>query len=114
VGQFAEVLEPFCNGAKTEVALINAVQLYCYEESKIMKTFPQILKVRFFPWWRSLGNFINTDQVLYNKDCVSDQAILYWHSKGSKIQGRQHFISVTQPLVNVSASRSIAFLDADE
>ena len=47
VGRFAEVLEPFCNGGKTEVALINAVQLYCYEESKVMKAFPQMLKVRF-------------------------------------------------------------------
>lgn len=47
VGEFAEILEPFCTGPKTEVALINAVQMYCYEESKIMKTFPQILKVRF-------------------------------------------------------------------
>lgn len=82
VGRFAEVLEPFCNGGKTEVALINTVQLYCYEESKVMKVFPQMLKV------------------LYNKDCISDQAILYWHSKGSKTQGRQHFLTVTQPLVN--------------
>ncbi|KIM29837.1 hypothetical protein M408DRAFT_328637 [Serendipita vermifera MAFF 305830] len=82
VGRFAEVLEPFCNGPKTEVSLINTVQLYCYEESKVMKAFPQMLKV------------------LYNKDCISDQAILYWHSKGSKAHGRQHFLTVTQPLVN--------------
>ncbi|CCA73080.1 hypothetical protein PIIN_07034 [Serendipita indica DSM 11827] len=81
VTKYAEVLEPFCNGPKTEVSLINTVQLYCYEESKVMKTFPQMLKV------------------LYNKDCISDQAILYWHSKGSKPQGRQHFLTVTQPLV---------------
>jgi hypothetical protein len=45
VGKYAEVLEPFCNGPRTEVALINTVQLYCYEESKVMKTFPQMLKV---------------------------------------------------------------------
>lgn len=48
VTKFAEVLEPFCNGPKTEVALINIVQMYCYEESKVMKTFPQMLKVRLF------------------------------------------------------------------
>jgi hypothetical protein len=39
------VLEPFCNGPKTEVALINAVQVYCYEDTRIMKTFPNIVKV---------------------------------------------------------------------
>ena len=43
--RFAEVLEPFCNNPKTEVTLINAVQLYCYEDTRIMKAFPQLLKV---------------------------------------------------------------------
>ena len=46
--RFSEILEPFCNGAKTEVALINAVQVYCYEDTRIIKAFPQILKVSFF------------------------------------------------------------------
>ncbi|KAF8210275.1 hypothetical protein K438DRAFT_1903844 [Mycena galopus ATCC 62051] len=63
---------PFCNGAKTEVALINVVQVYCV---------PQILKV------------------LYNKDCISDQAIIYWHQKGAKPQGKQHFLKSTEALV---------------
>jgi len=81
VGGFAPILEPFCNGPKTEVALINAVQVHCYEDTRIIKAFPQILKV------------------LYNKDCISDQAIIYWHSKGSKPQGRQHFLKSTEPLV---------------
>jgi hypothetical protein len=42
-----------------------------------------------------------TFQVLYNKDCVSDQAIIYWHQKGSKLQGRQHFLKATEGLVKV-------------
>jgi len=81
VGKHAPILEPFCNGAKTEVALINVVQVYCYEDTRIIKAFPQILKV------------------LYNKDCISDQAIIYWHQKGSKPQGRQHFLKSTETLV---------------
>lgn len=40
-------------------------------------------------------------QVLYNKDCISDQAIIYWHQKGSKPQGKQHFLKSTEPLVKV-------------
>ncbi|KAG6832028.1 hypothetical protein H0H87_003009 [Tephrocybe sp. NHM501043] len=63
VGKYAPILEPFCNGPKTEVSLINNVQ------------------------------------VLYNKDCISDQAIIYWHQKGSKPQGRQHFLKSTETLV---------------
>ncbi|KAI0268643.1 eIF4-gamma/eIF5/eIF2-epsilon-domain-containing protein [Gloeopeniophorella convolvens] len=81
VSRFAPIIEPFCTGPKTEVALINAVQVYCYEDTRIMKAFPQILKV------------------LYNKDCVSDQAIIYWYQKGSKPQGRQHFLKATEALV---------------
>jgi hypothetical protein len=42
---FAPIIEPFCNGPKTEVALINVVQVYCYEDTRIIKAFPQILKV---------------------------------------------------------------------
>ena len=38
-------------------------------------------------------------QVLYNKDCISDQAIIYWHQKGAKPQGKQHFLKATEALV---------------
>ena len=41
---FTDILEPFCNGPKTEVALINTVQVYCYEDTRIIKAFPQVLK----------------------------------------------------------------------
>lgn len=46
---------------------------------------------------------IHALQVLYNKDCVSDQAIIYWHQKGSKPQGRQHFLKATEGLVKVQS-----------
>ncbi|KZO98812.1 ARM repeat-containing protein [Calocera viscosa TUFC12733] len=81
VANFTTILEPFCTSARTQVALINTVQVYCYDDPRFMKSFPQILKV------------------LYNKDCISDQAVIYWHQKGSKPQGRQHFLKVTEALV---------------
>ena len=99
---FADILEPFCNGPKTEVALINDVQVYSYEDTRIIKAFPQILKVRsclvicVVSWMTDFG-----EQVLYNKDCISDQAIIYWHQKGAKPQGKQHFLAATAPLVKV-------------
>src|SRR3984957_16458297 len=46
-------------------------------------------------------------QVLYNKDCVSGQAIIYWHQKGSKPNGRQHFLKSTETLVKVEFFWSI-------
>jgi len=81
VKRIAVVLAPFCSSGKTQVALINAAQVYCYEDTKIIKTFSQILKV------------------LYNEDCVTDSAIIYWHQKGAKPQGKQHFLTATASLV---------------
>ncbi|KAF9653825.1 ARM repeat-containing protein [Thelephora ganbajun] len=81
VAKFAEILEPFCHNPKTEVTLINTVQVYCYEDTRVVKSFPQIVKT------------------LYNKDCVSDQAIIYWYQKGAKTHGKQHFLKAAEPLV---------------
>ncbi|WVF68699.1 hypothetical protein IAT40_003471 [Kwoniella sp. CBS 6097] len=81
VTKYAPVLEAFCNGAKAQVGLINAVQVYCYTDTRIIKSFVQILKV------------------LYNADVISDQAIIYWHQKGAKPNGKQHFLKQTEPLV---------------
>ncbi|KAG8690813.1 hypothetical protein FRC11_008967 [Ceratobasidium sp. 423] len=81
VTKYAPIIEPFCNTGKSQVALVNAVQVYCYDDTRIIKAFPQILKV------------------LYNKDCVSDQAIIYWFQKGAKPQGKQHFLKASEPLV---------------
>jgi hypothetical protein len=79
----APIIEAFVKGAKAEVGLINAVQVYCYADTRMLKAFPQIIKV------------------LYNTDCISDQAIIYWHQKGAKPQGKQHFLKVTEALVKV-------------
>lgn len=39
--------------------------------------------------------------MLYNTDCLSDKAIVYWYQKGAKPQGKQHFLKATEPLVKV-------------
>lgn len=46
-----------------------------------------------------MGAFARILKELYAHDVVSDQAVLYWHSKGSKPQARQHFLKSTEPLV---------------
>ena len=69
------------------MGLINAVQVYCYTDTRIIKAFPSIVKV------------------LYNSDCISDQAIIYWHQKGAKPQGKQHFLKATESLVKVGPAR---------
>ena len=87
VQSHAPILEAFCNGAKAEVGLINAVQVYCYTDTRIIKTFPQLVKI------------------FYNADVISDQAIIYWFQKGAKSQGKQHFLKALEPLVRVRICR---------
>lgn len=84
VNKNCKILESFTNNARSEINLINSIQVYCYEDTRIIKTFPNILKL------------------LYNRDVVSDQAILYWAQKGAKPQGKGHFLKATEPLVKVS------------
>ncbi|KAK0535294.1 hypothetical protein OC834_000114 [Tilletia horrida] len=83
VTKYAPILEPFTPNARSEIALINAIQLYLYEDTRIMKTFPNILKV------------------LYNADALDSGAILYWATKGAKPQGKQHFLKAAEPLIKV-------------
>ncbi|KAF8757204.1 eIF4-gamma/eIF5/eIF2-epsilon [Rhizoctonia solani] len=96
VTKYAPIIEPFCNTGKSQVALINVVQVYCYDDTRIIKAFPQILKV------------------LYNKDCVSDQAIIYWFQKGAKPQGKQHFLKASEPLVKFLQSQQDESDEEDE
>ena len=49
-----------------------------------------------------MKSFASIIKVLYNTDCISDQAIIYWHQKGAKPQGKQHFLKATEALVKVS------------
>jgi len=44
--KFTPLLQPYCTSGKTQVALINAVQIHCYEDTRIIKVFAQLLKVR--------------------------------------------------------------------
>lgn len=75
------MLEAFAQSARTEVALINAVQIWCYEHTQATSAFPKIVKT------------------LYAVDAVSDAAVIFWHAKGSKPQGRAQFLKLAEPLV---------------
>lgn len=83
----------------------NTIQIWCYENTKLMNTFPKILKVRSFSPFPLLSLLLpltqrRNEQVLYSTDVLSDQAIIYWHAKGAKTQGKSHFLAATAPLVN--------------
>jgi len=83
VTSFSEILKQFCINSSRRLALINTVQEYCHKQPRVMKSFPQILKV------------------LYDKDCVTDGAIIYWYQKGAIGQGKQYFLEAAEPLVKL-------------
>ncbi|CAG8460319.1 12939_t:CDS:2 [Ambispora leptoticha] len=82
VKTWSKVLAAFCTSPKTELALIQKVQVYCYEDTKLMKHFRQII------------------QLLYNEDVVSESAILYWADKGAKNQGKTVFLKQVESFIN--------------
>lgn len=81
VKKWAKLLGAICTKGKHEVLLIYAIQTYCYENTKLMKLFPQIVRT------------------LYDADVLAEDTILYWYSKGQNQKGRQIFLRDMEPFV---------------
>ncbi|KAI8368259.1 armadillo-type protein [Radiomyces spectabilis] len=81
VTRWSPMLETFATSPKTEIVLLQKVQVTCYEDAKLTKFFRQII------------------QLLYKMDVVSDNAILYWAEKAHKPQGKTVFLKQMAPFV---------------
>ncbi|CAJ0825527.1 11198_t:CDS:2 [Entrophospora sp. SA101] len=81
VKQCSSIISEFANNPKTELALLQKIQTYCYENTKLMKHFRKIV------------------QILYDEDVVSENAILYWNEKGAKNQGKTSFLKQMEPFI---------------
>ena len=57
------------------------LQVYCYEDSKLLKLFSQILRI------------------LYDADVLGEAAILFWYKKGSHPKGRNVFLHDVEPFI---------------
>lgn len=79
--EWVSVLETFSNSPKTEIILLQKVQLSCYENAKLTKFYRQIVTL------------------LYKEDVVSDTAIVYWSEKGIKPQGKNVFLKQMEPFI---------------
>ncbi|GLT87776.1 hypothetical protein SLE2022_058380 [Rubroshorea leprosula] len=82
VQSWAELLNTFCTSGKLELELIYKVQMQCYEDAKLMKLFPEIIRS------------------LYQKDVLAEDTILLWFRKGTNPKGRQTFVKALEPFVN--------------
>lgn len=81
VKTWAELLNAFCTNGKVELELIYKVQVQCYEDAKLMKLFPEIIRT------------------LYDLDVLAEDTILLWFRKGSNPKGRQTFVKSLEPFV---------------
>lgn len=70
VKTWAQLLNTFCTNAKLELELMYKVQMQCYEDAKLMKLFPEIVRS------------------LYDQDVLAEDTILYWFRKGTNPKGR--------------------------
>ena len=57
------------------------LQVYCYEDSKLLKLFSQILRI------------------LYDADVLGEDTILFWYKKGSHPKGRNVFLHDVEPFI---------------
>ncbi|GES75542.1 ARM repeat-containing protein [Rhizophagus clarus] len=78
----AEILAAFASNPKSEVALLQKIQIYCHEDTRLMRHFRLIVKI------------------LYEKDVVSENAIFYWYEKGAKPSGKGLFLKQMESFVN--------------
>ncbi|KAJ0014568.1 hypothetical protein Pint_21269 [Pistacia integerrima] len=81
VKTWAELLNIFCTNGKLELELMYKVQMQCYEDAKLMKLFPEIIRS------------------LYDQDVLAEDTVLYWFRKGTNPKGRQTFVKALEPFV---------------
>ncbi|KAL9684732.1 hypothetical protein QQ045_022173 [Rhodiola kirilowii] len=94
VKTWAELLNTFCTNAKLELELIYKVQIQCYEDAKLMKLFPEIIRS------------------LYDQDVLAEDTILHWFRKGTNPKGR--YINTDRTLLHLHIINSfLSFCEAD-
>ncbi|CAH2079542.1 unnamed protein product [Thlaspi arvense] len=82
VKSWAPLLNTFCSSGKLELELMYKIQMQCYEDAKLMKVFPEVVRS------------------LYELDVLAEDTILHWFRKGTNSKGRQTFVKSLEPFVN--------------
>ncbi len=70
---WGKLLGTFCTTAKLEMDLMYKIQIHCYEDAKLMKLFPEMVRA------------------LYDQDVLAEDTVLIWFRKGTNPKGRYVF-----------------------
>ena len=78
---YRKLLLEFCTSGRQEAALMVTIQVTCYEDSRLLKLFSDIVKI------------------LYDCDVLGEDAIKHWYAKPTVKVGRNVFENALKPLV---------------
>ncbi|KAK9908637.1 hypothetical protein WJX75_000787 [Coccomyxa subellipsoidea] len=81
VKAYKSLLSTFCSSARVEAALMVHVQVGCYEDSKLLKLFTDIIRI------------------LYDNDIVAEDTIMWWAKKGAHPKGKNVFLRDAEPFI---------------
>lgn len=81
VKAFSKALAPLCPSARVEAALLGTVQVTCYEDSRLLKSFAALVKV------------------MYDGDVIGEDTVRWWYAKGSNPKGRNVFLREVEPFI---------------
>ena len=78
---YRKLLTEYCTSGRQEAALMVTVQVTCYEDSRLLKLFADIVKI------------------LYDCDVLGEDAIKHWYNKATVKVGRNVFENSLKPLI---------------
>lgn len=81
VKRYQKLLEAFSGSARLEAALMVHIQVYCYEDPKLLKLFSAVIRI------------------LYDADILDEDTIKFWYKKGSHPKGRNVFQRDMEPFL---------------
>lgn len=81
VKTYRTLFSTFATSGKTELSLLLHIQVYCYEDNRLLKQFSEIVRV------------------LYECDIVGEDTVMHWYKKGSHPKGRNVFIKDIEPFI---------------
>jgi hypothetical protein len=81
VKTWAKLLIAFCTTERLQLELMYKVQVQCYEDTKLMKLFPELIRT------------------LYDLDVLAEDTIHRWFHKGTNPKGRQTFVKALELFV---------------
>jgi hypothetical protein len=76
-----KLLAAFVTSARLELQLIVALQVCCYEDSRLLKLFAETLRA------------------FYAADLVGEDAVMHWYRRGSHPKGRNVFLKDAEPFI---------------